>query len=126
VRLDSSRIQGDFRFDYRQKGLLWFSMYRLAFEGEFGFQNPTTSEQVFEFCLPLPAEEAVYDGLDLSLGGKSLPPAIKGNQVTARAVVPGGTTGVLKATYHSQGQRTWRYRLGSGRPGATHLKMTFI
>lgn len=116
VALESSRIQGDFHVDYRQKGLLWFSTYRVVFGGEYGFRNPTTSEQVFQFQLPLPAKEAVYDGLELSLDGKPLPLSIGGNEVTARATIPAGARGILKAAYHSQGQRSWRYRLGSGRP----------
>ena len=87
VPLESSRILGDFHVDYRQKGLLWFSTYRVKFEGEYGFRNPTTSEQVFEIHLPLPAKEAVYDGLALYLDGQPLPLplSVGGNEVAARA-----------------------------------------
>src|ERR1700690_4021822 len=38
VPLDSSLIKTDFHVDYRQKGLLWFSTYRVAFEGEHAFR----------------------------------------------------------------------------------------
>src|SRR5438105_4814234 len=31
VPLDSSNVAADFHIDYRQKGLLWFSTYRVAF-----------------------------------------------------------------------------------------------
>jgi len=41
VPLDSSRIVADFHIDYRQKGLLWFSTYRVGFTGDYKFQNPT-------------------------------------------------------------------------------------
>jgi hypothetical protein len=112
VALESSRIQADFHVDYRQKGLLWFSTYRVVFEGKYGFRNPTSSEQAFQFQLPLPAKEAVYDGLELSLDGRPLPLSIGGNEVTARATIPAGAQGILKTAYHSQGQRSWRYRLG--------------
>jgi inner membrane protein involved in colicin E2 resistance len=117
VGLDSSHIQADLNVDYRQKGLLWFSTYRVGFDGVYGFKNPTASEQVFEFALPLPAKEAVYDGLGLSLDGKELPLTISGDQVTARANIPAGAAGVLRATYHSQGQKSWRYRLDSHENG---------
>ncbi|HXY01628.1 MAG TPA: inner membrane CreD family protein [Candidatus Limnocylindrales bacterium] len=113
VPLDSSRILADFHVDYRQKGLLWFSTYHVTFEGEHAFRNPTTSEQLFEFRLPLPAKEAVYDSLAMYLDGKPLPLAIGGNEVTARAAVPAGAHGILKTAYRSQGQRSWRYRLGT-------------
>ncbi len=125
VMLESSRIQGEFHVDYRQKGLLWFSTYRVAFEGEYGFQNPTESQQVFEFRLPLPAKDAVYDGLALYLNGNPLPLAIGGNGVTARAIVPAGAQGALKATYHSQGLKSWRYRLGNGgAPGSESAQVS--
>jgi inner membrane protein involved in colicin E2 resistance len=114
VPLDSSRIKAEFHIEYRQKGLLWFSTYRVMFEGEYGFQNPTGSQQVFEFRLPLPAKEAMYDGLALFLDGKPLQLSIGGNEVTAREVVPAGAKGTLKAIYHSQGQGSWRYRLARG------------
>jgi len=118
VPLDSSHILADFHVDYRQKGLLWFSTYRVAFEGEHAFRNPTSSEQTFEFRLPLPAREAVYDSLALYLDGKPLPISVGGNEVTARAMIPAGAQGVLKTTYHSQGQRSWRYKLGAEGPSA--------
>lgn len=112
VPLDSSHINADFHIDYRQKGLLWFSTYRVAFAGEYAFRNPTATEQTFAFRLPLPAQEAVYDGLALYLDAKPLPLVIGGNEVTARIRIPAGSQGLLKATYHSQGQRSWRYQLG--------------
>jgi inner membrane protein involved in colicin E2 resistance len=110
VPLDSSRINADFRIDYRQKGLVWFSTYGVTFGGEYGFRNPTESERVFEIRLPLPAKEAMYDGLSLEVDGKPLPLHISGNEVKAEAVLPAGAQAVLKAAYRSQGQRSWRYR----------------
>jgi inner membrane protein involved in colicin E2 resistance len=116
VPLDSSKIRADFRVDYRKKGLLWFSTYQVAFEGEHSFHNPTASEQMFVFRLPLPAHEAVYDGLALSLDGKQLPLTFGGSGVSAKVAVPAGAGGVLKTTYKSQGQKSWRYRLGQAAP----------
>ena len=118
VPLDSSKIRADFHVDYRQKGLLWFSTYRVGFEGEYAFRNPTGSEQTFQFRLPLPAKEAVYDGLEMTLDGKALPLTISGTEVTAQAMIPAGTQGRLKAGYRSQGQKDWRYRLGAGAGGS--------
>jgi inner membrane protein involved in colicin E2 resistance len=113
VPLDSSNIVANFHVDYRQKGLLWFSTYLVTFKGEHAFRNPTATDQTFEFRLPLPAKEAVYDTLAIELDGKPLPLSFGGNEVTARAVVPAATQGVLKTSYRSQGQRSWRYRLGT-------------
>jgi inner membrane protein involved in colicin E2 resistance len=120
VALDSSKIRADFHVDYRQKGLLWFSTYQVAFQGEHSFHNPTTSDQTFEFRLALPAQKAVYDGLALHLDGKQLALTFGGGGVSAKAVIPAGASGVLKATYRSQGQKSWRYRLGQAASAIPH------
>jgi inner membrane protein involved in colicin E2 resistance len=118
VPLDASRVEAQIQVDYRQKGLLWFSTYTVAFNGEHAFHNPSNSEQTFVFRLPLPAEQAVYDGFSVSLDGKPLALVFGGSDVTARAVLPGGAKGLLKATYRSQGQKSWRYHFGQSRNGA--------
>ncbi len=120
VAWDSSNLRADLHVDYRQKGLLWFSTYQVAFQGEHSFHNPTSSEQTFEFRLLLPAQKAVYDGLALYLYGKQLPLFFSGSLVSAKAVIPAGASGVLKTAYRSQGQKSWRYRLAQpAAPNAT-------
>ena len=73
VPLDSSQIVADLHIDYRQKGLLWFSTYRVGFAGNYTFRNPTGQEQSFTIRLPLPSKQAVYDGMEISLDGQVLP-----------------------------------------------------
>src|SRR5882762_3214553 len=124
VSLDSSRVEAQIHVDYRQKGLLWFSTYTVAFRGEHAFHNPSYSEQTFVFRLPLPAEQAVYDGLSVSLDGRPLSLVFGGSDVTARAVLPGGAQGVLKTTYRSQGQKSWRYHFGQKRSGETSVQQS--
>jgi len=118
VALDSNRVEAQIHVDYRQKGLLWFSTYTVAFSGEHAFHNPSSAEQTFVFRLPLPAEQAVYDGLSVSLDGKPMTLVFGSSDVTARTVLPGGAHGVLKTAYRSQGQKSWRYHLGQNRNGA--------
>jgi inner membrane protein involved in colicin E2 resistance len=115
VSLDSSNIQAWFHVDYRQKGLLWFSTYTVTFNAEHAFHNPTGGMQTFEFRLPLPAEQAVYDGLSVALNGQPLPLVFGNADVTARALIPAGAKGVLKTAYRSQGQKSWRYHFGQNR-----------
>ncbi len=112
VGLESSRITADFHLDYRQKGLLWFSTYKVGFEGSYGFQNPTAEEQTFVFRLPFPAKQAVYDSIELTLDDKPVAVTIGDEGVTARAQIGGGKPAVLRARYRSQGLDTWEYKLG--------------
>jgi inner membrane protein involved in colicin E2 resistance len=114
VALDASQVAADFHIDYRQKGLLWFSTYDVAFAGEYRFQNPTGRDEAFTIRLPLPAKQAVYDGVEIALDGQPLALEFGGSDVTARGTVPAGAAGVVKAAYRSQGQDNWSYKLASG------------
>src|ERR1700681_320579 len=71
--IESSRIVADLHLDYRQKGLLWFSAYRVNFDGSFTFRNPSAKEENFVFTLPFPAQQALYDNVEISLDGQPLP-----------------------------------------------------
>jgi inner membrane protein involved in colicin E2 resistance len=114
VPLDSSKVTADFHVDYRQKGLLWFSTYRVGFEGAYAFSNPTSQEQNFTIHLPLPAKQAVYDNLEISLDGQTLPLDFGGTEVTAHGRVGPNAQGALRVAYRSQGMDTWSYTFASG------------
>ena len=109
VSIDASRATAAFHIDYRQKGLLWFSTYKVDFDAAYSFQNPTQREEDFVFQLPFPAQQAVYDNVQLALDDKPLPLTFSGSQAVARARLAPGTKSVLRATYRSQGLDSWRY-----------------
>lgn len=109
VRIDGSRITAALHVDYRQKGLLWFSTYKVDFDGAYTFENPKASEQEFAIALPLPAQQAVYDNVELKADDVALPLTFSGSQVLARVRLAGGAKTVLRAEYRSQGLDSWRY-----------------
>ena len=114
VPLDSSQIVADLHIDYRQKGLLWFSTYRVGFAGNYTFQNPTGQEESFTIRLPLPSKQAVYDGMEISLDRQLLPLDFSGAEVTAHGVLKPNATGAVRIVYRSQGQDNWIYKFSSG------------
>src|SRR5437899_4027042 len=109
VRIDASRVAANLHIDYRQKGLLWFSTYKVDFEGAYTFQNPTAREEEFVIQLPFPAQQAVYDNVQLLLDDKPLAVTFSGSQAVARARIEAGAKSVLHAAYRSQGLDSWRY-----------------
>lgn len=109
VKIDGSRITAALHVDYRQKGLLWFSTYKVDFDGAYTFQNPKTNEEEFAIALPLPAQQAVYDNVELKADDVALPLTFSGPQVLARVRLAGGAKTVLRAEYRSQGLDSWRY-----------------
>ncbi len=109
VKIDASRVAATLHIDYRQKGLLWFSTYKVDFDGAYTFQNPTSREEEFVFQLPFPAQQAVYDNVQLLLDDKPLAVTFSGSQAVARARLGAGAKSVLHAAYRSQGLDSWRY-----------------
>jgi len=114
VALDSSHLGADFQIDYRQKGLLWFSTYKVAFDGTYTFKNPIGADEIFTIRLPLPAKQAVYDNLELTLDGAPLKLNYSGAEVSASVRVPASGTGTLRAGYRSQGLDNWSYQFSNG------------
>src|SRR5215475_5959566 len=111
VKIDGSRITAGLHVDYRQKGLLWFSMYKVDFDGAYTFQNFKASEEEFAIALPLPAQQAVYDNVQVKVNDEALPLTFSGGQVTARTRLEPGAKAGLRAEYRSQGLDSWRYLL---------------
>jgi inner membrane protein involved in colicin E2 resistance len=114
VPLDSSQISAELHIDYRQKGLLWFSTYRVGFAGNYTVQNPTGQEEIFTIKLPLPSKQTVYDGMEISLDGQVLPLNFAGAEVTAHGVLKANATCAVRIAYRSQGQDNWSYKFSSG------------
>jgi inner membrane protein involved in colicin E2 resistance len=109
VKIDASHVAATLHIDYRQKGLLWFSTYKVDFDGAYTFQNPTPREEEFVIQLPFPAQQAVYDNVQLLLDDKPLTVTFSGSQAVARARLTAGAKSVLHAAYRSQGLDSWRY-----------------
>ncbi len=111
--LESSRINVDLDLEHRQKGLLWYSTYKVGFTGAYGFRNPSPQDQDVTFTLDFPASQAVYDNLLFYLDGTPLRLANENKSASARARVPAGKTATLQVSYRSQGLDSWRYKLGA-------------
>ncbi len=110
--LESSRIDVALDLDHRQKGLMWYSTYKVAFGGEYVFRNPDKESQRVEFRLKLPATNAIYDGLQFTLDGRALETRHEKEFAFAEADVAPGVPARLAVAYRSQGLDSWRYQFG--------------
>jgi hypothetical protein len=109
--LERTRANVAFLLDHRQKGLLWYSTYAVSFDGAFQFRNTTTSDSVsFEF--PLPAAQAIYDDLRVTLNDAPVTYQPRGQALVATARIGQGDTATLAVAYRSRGLNDWRYVLG--------------
>jgi inner membrane protein involved in colicin E2 resistance len=112
LALESSRVEVAINLEPRQKGLLWYRTYKVAFAGDYTFRNSGDQEQVVTFTLPLPAARAVYDELVLSVDGVPLAAAPKGTATNGTARVAANKTARLRVAYRSQGLDRWSYNFG--------------
>ena len=112
IPLESSSIDVDLDLQHRQKGLLWYSTYKVAFSGVYGFRNTSDKDQPVDFVLKFPTTQAIYDNLTFAVDGIQVPLVNKDNAATGTAIVRAGKTAQLAVGYSSQGLNQWRYNFG--------------
>jgi hypothetical protein len=112
--LEASSVDVALALDHRQKGLLWYSTYKVAFTGVYTFRNTTDRRQEVTFQLNFPAARAIYDDLVFTVDGAPLQLAYAQKAASGKAAVAPGEAATLRVAYHSQGLREWRYSFGGG------------
>jgi len=109
IPLESSRIDVDLDLEHRQKGLLWYSTYKVAFSGVYDFRNSSDKEQTIDFKLHFPTSQAIYDNLSFTVDGKPVSISNEKNAATSSVKIAAGKTAQLAVSYSSQGLNEWRY-----------------
>jgi inner membrane protein involved in colicin E2 resistance len=110
--LDGSRVDVALDLEHRQKGLLWYSTYKVQFAGDYKFRNDSGQERTITFRLQYPASQAIYDDLQFAVDGKPIDVTNEAGYARATATVPANTMFTLHTQYKSQGLDRWQYKLG--------------
>jgi len=110
--LESSSIDVALDLEHRQKGLLWYSTYRVAFAGLYGFRNTSDKEEAVDFTLKFPTAQAMYDDLTFMVDGNAVPVTSRDGASMGRIKVAPEKTVQLAVGYRSQGLNEWRYSFG--------------
>jgi inner membrane protein involved in colicin E2 resistance len=111
--LESSAVDVVLDLEHRQKGLLWYSTYKVGFAGNYAFRNTSDKEETVDFTLDFPASKAIYDDLVFSLDGAPLATTNHENAATGKIKIPAGHVSQLAVGYRSQGLKEWRYRFSN-------------
>lgn len=109
--LEQSRVNVALDLDQRQKGLLWFATYRVAFAGDYLFRNSTDLNDI-KFRLNFPASDAIYDDLVILIDGEPVRPVSADGGVFVNIYRPVGAVVRFHVGYRSQGLGSWRYSFG--------------
>jgi inner membrane protein involved in colicin E2 resistance len=110
--LESSKITVDLDLEHRQKGLLWYSTYKVRFNALYGFRNSTDKEQIVTFQLHFPTAQAIYDDLTFTVDGNPAVLTNENNAAKTAVKIDAGKAAQLRVGYTSQGLNEWRYNFG--------------
>ena len=108
----SSNATATLALEHRRKGLLWYSTYKVDFQGDYEFHNPFGTRHTTHLTLPFPAASALYDGLTFVIDGKPTVPNIDGEKAWVEMELAAGQTTKLQVAYRSQGLDSWACSFG--------------
>ena len=111
--LEGSAVDVGLDLEHRQKGLLWYSTYKVAFAGNYRFRNTSDKEELVTFVLNFPTAKAIYDDLVFSVDGVPLAVSNQQNAAISSVKIPAGQVAQLAVGYRSQGLNEWRYSFGN-------------
>jgi inner membrane protein involved in colicin E2 resistance len=111
--LESSAVDVGLDLEHRQKGLLWYSTYKVAFAGKYSFRNTSDKEEVVTFVLNFPTAKAIYDDLVFTIDDTPIATSNQQNAAMGSIKIPAGQVARLAVGYRSQGLNEWRYSFGS-------------
>ncbi len=113
LQLERSDIGVGLNLEHRQKGLLWYSTYKVDFVAEYQFLNPSSEQEDVTFCFKFPAERAIYDDFRVLVDGKPVTAATGGRFARVSTRLAPGSSVTYGVGYHSQGLQSWTYRFGN-------------
>jgi inner membrane protein involved in colicin E2 resistance len=111
LALDASKLTVGLDLEHRQKGLLWYSTYKVAFAGHYLLKN-TTEEETVDVLVNLPTAQASYDEVVFTVDGEVVPFVNEKSALRGTVRIARGHTAVLLVKYRSQGLDSWRYHFG--------------
>jgi hypothetical protein len=114
VALQASNLSVSLSLEHRQKGLLWYSTYRVRFGGRYEITNSTAEHKCITFVFKFPSEKAIYDDVRFMVGGEEVPdlPIYRGTLTRVLSLAP-GQSDFVEVAYVTNGMDEWWYDFGS-------------
>lgn len=114
INIAGSNIGVNFGLEHRKKGLLWYSTYKVGFQGKYTVINNAEKSQEIFFDYTFPTAEGIYDNFSFLIDGEKIT-EIKpvGGRVSERILYEPGETKNIEISYESQGMDEWWYIFGS-------------
>ena len=112
VEPSQTRIEVGLHSDERRKGLLWFPLYDVVFQGKWSYRHAEPAHRDLHVAFTLPEKSGAYDEFRFAVDGVDLAPrlGIKDGVVETTVAVEPGQTVRLEVAYRSRGMQEWSYR----------------
>jgi hypothetical protein len=127
--LASTDLTTDLKLDQRRKGLMWFSLYDVAFDGTWTWTHRGTEQGTAWLAFKFPVPDGMYDGFHFTVNGKDVADSLQSANGEVRFpvdVAPGDAV-TFSIGYTSRGLDRWSYRpnpTGAGQIADFRLAMT--
>jgi hypothetical protein len=119
VSVEKTRVSADLHLDQRLKGLMWYSLYDVAFHGAWSYTHKEAQAGNLRVRFRFPDPQGVYDGFHLFIDDKPQDLRPKDGAVEAVIPVSPGQRVSIATQYKSRGMDEWRYVPD---PGVASLK----
>lgn len=125
VNLAGTDINVGLDLDHRRKGLLWYSTYRVKFDGLYTVTNSTAQSADYTFVYPFPSADGLYDDFRVQVDGKEVSDYTPDTgKVTVPLTIGAGESRQIRIAYGSQGMDNWWYQFGAGVTQIRNFRMT--
>jgi hypothetical protein len=115
VPIIQNDIRVDLELDQRQKGLLWYSTYRVRFAANYVFENIQDKSGCLVLNFAFPAADSLYDEFKFEVDGKPVPFTRQDtDSLIARLACEAKSRHQLAVNYYSQGLDRFIYHFGTG------------
>ena len=119
--LASSLVTVGLDLEHRRKGLLWYDLYTVAFDGRYAVKVPAGEVSKLKLRFAFPTADAMYDGFRVRIGDRESAPATAlADGVTIEIEAEPGELVPIHIAYRSRGLDRWSYVLQ--REGVAHVR----
>ncbi len=105
----SSLITVDLDLEHRRKGLLWYDVYTVAFEGRYRVRAPEGEARRIRLHFAFPTADAMYDGFRVRIGDREAAPTTIADGITVEIDAEPGEELPIELGYRSRGLDRWSY-----------------
>lgn len=107
----STRVDARFHLDRRRKGLVWFDLYDVRFDGTWTYVHEQPTPSIFHVSFAFPDARGLYDDFRFQIDGVDRPEARSPSdgRVSAEIPVAPGQRITVRVAYASRGMGSFAY-----------------